>query len=111
MQMWRIVSAGAVLLLACSCSPLPEKRIVYRDRVVEVEVPVAVAPVVPEALVSALARPQLTWHPPGSTQAAVCLSDSDTALLRDSVWQWLQRLDAWRAWALEVGETPEPPSN
>jgi len=86
-----VLLAGAFL---SACTTV-EERIVYRDRVNEVEVPVPTTPDVPDSLRAPVARPALDWRPEGP----VCLSNEDAGLLRDATWQWLQRLEAWEAWA------------
>lgn len=90
--------AGALL---SACAPVQE-RVVYRDRPVEVLVPVVQSPAVPLYLRAEVPRPALRWEATG----AVCLSDADAARLRDAAFQWLTRIDAWEAWA--TPQTPVP---
>ena len=87
---------GAVFL--SGCAPEVRERIVYRDRPVEVKVPMAVMPEVPPYLQRDVFRPQLQWQAPGP-DAPVCLSNADAEILRTAVWGWLTRLEAWERWA------------
>jgi hypothetical protein len=76
----------------------PRERIVYRDRPVEVQVPIPVFRTPPAALVAPLPRPVLHWQPP-SDEAQICLINEDARALRHMTWAWSQRDKAWRVWA------------
>lgn len=76
-----------------------EERIVYRDRPVEVAVPVPTMPDVPEGLTREVFRPELQWSPPGP-DAPVCLSNADAKVLRTATWGWLRRIEAWERWSV-----------
>lgn len=99
----------ALLLILAGCAAQePRKRLVHRDRPVDVDIPVTVDRVPPQELLEPVGPAErIQWIAPTAEGASACLTVQGAETLRAGVWSWQRRIEAWQTWATTPADTED----